>query len=144
MSKLLIATGADHGGYKMKKELIKHLKKNKFSVLDFGPSTNDPVDYPDYAKMVVTAILKGDADMGILICGSGVGMSIAANRFKGIRAALCNDKLTAELSRQHNDANVLVLGGRLMKLTTAKQCVNKFFSTNFESGRHKRRIEKLG
>ena len=144
MSKLLIATGADHGGYKMKKELIKHLKKSKFSVLDFGPSTNDPVDYPDYAKMVVTAILKGDADMGILICGSGVGMSIAANRFKGIRAALCNDKITAELSRQHNDANVLVLGGRLMKLTTAKQCVNKFFSTNFESGRHKRRIEKLG
>ena len=144
MSKLLIATGADHGGYKMKKDLVKHLKKNKFSVLDFGPSTNDPVDYPDYAKMVVTAIRNGDADMGILVCGSGIGMSIAANRFKGIRAALCNDEITAELSRRHNDANVLVLGGRLIKLTTAKQCVNTFFSTNFESGRHKRRIEKLG
>ena len=144
MSKLLIATGADHGGYKMKKDLVKHLKKNKFSVLDFGPSTNDPVDYPDYAKMVVTAIRNGDADMGILVCGSGIGMSIAANRFKGIRAALCNDEITAELSRRHNDANVLVLGGRLIKLTTAKQCVNTFFSPNFESGRHKRRIEKLG
>ena len=144
MSKLLIATGADHGGYKMKKDLVKHLKKNNFSVIDFGPSTNDPVDYPDYAMMVVTAIRNGDADMGILVCGSGIGMSIAANRFKGIRAALCNDEITAELSRRHNDANVLVLGGRLIKLTTAKQCVNTFFSTNFESGRHKRRIEKLG
>jgi len=144
MSKLLIATGADHGGYKMKKELIKHLKKNKFFVVDFGTSNDNPVDYPDYAEQVVTAILNGDADMGILVCGSGVGMSIAANRFKGIRAALCNDEITAELSRQHNDANVLVLGGRLIKLTTAKQCVNTFFSTNFEGGRHKRRIEKVG
>jgi len=144
MSKLLIATGADHGGYKMKKELIKHLKKNKYFVLDFGTINDNPVDYPDYAEQVVTAILNGDADMGILVCGSGVGMSIAANRFKGIRAALCNDEITAELSRQHNDANVLVLGGRLIKLTTAKQCVNTFFSTNFEGGRHKRRIEKVG
>ena len=143
MSKILIATGADHGGYKMKQELIKHLKKIKFEVIDFGTNDTKSVDYPDYAKQVVTAIQKGKADMGILVCGSGVGMSIAANRHKGIRAALCYDETTAMLSRQHNDANILVLGGRLTKLTTAKKCVNKFFSTKFEGDRHTRRIQKI-
>jgi len=136
--------GADHGGYEMKQELTLQLRDMGFAVLDFGTDSADSVDYPDFAELVVKAIEGGEANRGILVCGSGIGMSIAANRHKGIRAALCVDKVSAELARQHNDANILVLGERLTEISMAKQCVKKFFSTEFEGGRHEQRVKKLG
>ena len=144
MSQEKIAVGADHGGYEMKQELTLQLRDMGFAVLDFVTDSADSVDYPDFAELVVKAIEGGEANRGILVCGSGIGMSIAANRHKGIRAALCVDKVSAELARQHNDANILVLGERLTEISTAKQCVKKFFSTEFEGGRHERRVKKLG
>ena len=136
--------GADHGGYEMKQELTLQLRDMGFAVLDFGTDSVDSVDYPDFAELVVKAIEGGEANRGILVCGSGIGMSIAANRHKEIRAALCVDEVSAELARQHNDANILVLGERLTEISIAKQCVKKFFSTEFEGGRHERRVKKLG
>ena len=144
MSQETIAVGADHGGYEMKQELTLQLRDMGFAVLDFGTDSADSVDYPDFAELVVKAIEGGEANRGILVCGSGIGMSIAANRHKGIRAALCVNKVSAELARQHNDANILVLGERLTEISIAKQCVKKFFSTEFEGGRHERRVKKLG
>lgn len=136
--------GADHGGYEMKQKLTLQLRDMGFAVLDFGTDSADSVDYPDFAELVVKAIEGGEANRGILVCGSGIGMSIAANRHKEIRAALCVDEVSAELARQHNDANILVLGERLTEISIAKQCVKKFFSTEFEGGRHERRVKKLG
>jgi ribose 5-phosphate isomerase B len=144
MSQETIAVGADHGGYEMKQELTLQLRDMGFVVLDLGTGSTDSVDYPDFAELVVKAIKGGEADRGVLVCGSGIGMSIAANRHKGIRAALCCDEVSAGLARQHNNANILVLGERLTDISTAKQCVNKFFSTEFEGGRHERRVKKLG
>ncbi|NKB21159.1 MAG: ribose 5-phosphate isomerase B [Alphaproteobacteria bacterium] len=144
MSQKTIAVGADHGGYEMKLDLTVQLRDMGFTVLDLGTDSADSVDYPDFAELVVKAIEGGEAERGVLVCGSGIGMSIAANRHKGIRAALCSDEVSAELARQHNDANILVLGERLIELPVAKQCVSKFFSTEFEGGRHERRVKKLG
>ena len=144
MSQETIAVGADHGGYEMKQELTLQLRDMGFAVLDFGTNSADSVDYPDFAELVVKAIEGGEANRGILVCGSGIGMSIAANRHKEIRAALCVDEVSAELARQHNDANILVLGERLTEISIAKQCVKKFFSTEFEGGRHEQRVKKLG
>ncbi len=144
MSHTTIAVGADHGGYKLKQEIAKQLHGMGFDVLDFGTDNFDAVDYPDIAEAVVSAILNGKAEQGILVCGSGIGMSIAANRHNGIRAALCNDEKSAELAREHNNANILVLGERLTKLSVAKQCVKKFFLSEFQGGRHARRVKKLG
>jgi len=139
-----IAVGSDHAGYKLKTRIKILLNELGFSVLDLGTEDEISVDYPDYAEKVVKAIKRGNAKNGILVCGSGVGMSIAANRYKGIRAALCFDKSDVELARKHNDANILVLGERLISENQAKQCVEKFCSTNFEGGRHRRRVNKLG
>ena len=144
MSQKTIAVGADHGGYELKQELAKQLHSMGFTVLDFGTNSADAVDYPDFAELVVNALVNGEAKQGVLVCGSGIGMSIAANRHKGIRAALCTDDISAELARQHNDANILVLGERLTERSIAKQCVSKFFSTEFQGGRHQRRVKKLG
>ena len=144
MSQETIAVGADHGGFEMKQELALLLRDMGFVVLDLGTDNADSVDYPDFAELVVKAIEEGKAERGVLVCGSGIGMSIAANRHKGIRAALCSDEVSAELARQHNDANILVLGERLTKISVAKQCVKIFFSTEFEGGRHARRVNKLG
>ncbi|MGB0575293.1 MAG: ribose 5-phosphate isomerase B [Alphaproteobacteria bacterium] len=144
MSQETIAVGADHGGFEMKQELALLLRDMGFVVLDLGTDNADSVDYPDFAELVVKAIEEGKAERGVLVCGSGIGMSIAANRHKGIRAALCSDEVSAELARQHNDANILVLGERLTKISVAKQCVKKFFSTEFEGERHARRVNKLG
>jgi len=144
MSQETIAVGADHGGYEMKRELTLQLRDMGFTVLDLGTDSAESVDYPDFAELVVEAIEGGKAKRGVLVCGSGIGMSIAANRHKGIRAALCSDETSAELARQHNDANILVLGERLTDISIAKQCVSKFFSTEFEGGRHERRVKKLG
>ena len=114
-----------------------------FEVLDCGTNSDEAVDYPDFAKLAVNNILKEKSNISVLICGSGIGMSITANRFKGIRAALCRNSKEAKLARQHNNANVLVLAGRQIDVDEAKNCFRIFVNTSFEGGRHKKRIEKI-
>jgi ribose 5-phosphate isomerase B len=139
-----VAVGADHAGFALKSTLVPVLQDSGFQVLDLGTNGPDSVDYPDYADAVATAVASGRARFGLLICGSGIGMSIGANRHAGVRAALCHDEETARLAREHNDANVLVLGARLMTEELAKKCVEVFFSTKFDGGeRHARRVAKL-
>ncbi len=138
-----VAVAADHGGFDLKTLLLPELSALGLSVLDLGTGAREPVDYPDFAAAVAGALADGRADGGLLICGTGIGMSIAANRHRGVRAALCHDGLTARLARQHNDANVLVLGGRLIGPEAAKDCLRIFFSTKFDGGRHVARIAKL-
>jgi len=139
-----IAIAADHGGFELKATLIDFLRERGIEVEDLGTDGPGSVDYPDFAEAVVQALLAGRARRGVLICGTGIGMSIAANRHKGIRAALCHDGLTARLARQHNDANILCLGGRLLGVEAAKDCLVNFLTTLFEGGRHARRVGKLG
>lgn len=139
-----IAIAADHAGVETKSQLTEMLSALGYQVLDLGTHSTDSVDYPDYANAVVRAMKEGRAAMGVLICGSGIGMSIAANRHSGIRAALCSDPVSAALARRHNDANILVIGARTTGIEVAKECVRVFFSTAFEAGRHARRIEKIG
>ena len=139
----VVAVAADHGGYDLKRLLAEELRTLGFEVLDLGTNGPDSVDYPDFADALAASIRDGRAQSGVLVCGTGIGMSIAANRHREIRAALCHDDTTARLARQHNDANVLVLGGRLLGPETAKDCVKTFFSTSFEGGRHARRIAKF-
>ena len=138
-----VAIAADHGGFDLKTALLPELKALGFDVLDLGTGSTDSVDYPDYADALASSIAAGRAGCGILICGSGIGMSIAANRNRAVRAALCHDGLSARLARQHNNANVLVLGGRLIGLETAKDCLRNFFGASFEGGRHARRVAKM-
>lgn len=139
----LVAIAADHAAFELKRLLAAELAALGYGVLDLGTDGADSVDYPDIAAKLVRAIRAGEAKRGVLLCGSGIGMSIAANRHPIIRAALCHDGLTARLARQHNDANVLVLGGRLVGPELAKDCLKIFFSTDFEGGRHARRVAKL-
>jgi ribose 5-phosphate isomerase B len=139
-----IALAADHGGFELKALLAQHLRAKGYEVLDLGTHSLDAVDYPDIAETIVDAIRSGRAVRGVLMCGTGIGASIAANRAPEIRAALCHDVTTARLSRQHNDANVLVLGGRTTGPETAKDCLDVFLATAFEGGRHARRVGKLG
>jgi ribose 5-phosphate isomerase B len=139
-----VAIAADHGGFELKSALVPVLRALGFAVLDLGTSSTDSVDYPEFADAVAAALKDGRAGRGVLICGTGIGISIAANRHAGVRAAPCHDGLTARLARQHNDANVLALGGRLIGIETAKDCLATFLHTPFEGGRHARRVAKLG
>jgi len=139
----LVAIAADHAAVELKRLLVTELEAMGYGVLDLGTNGAEAVDYPDIAAKLVHAIKAGEAKRGVLLCGSGIGMSIAANRHPIIRAALCHDGLTARLARQHNDANVLVLGGRLVGPELAKDCLKIFFSTDFDGGRHARRVAKL-
>lgn len=139
-----IAFGADHAGYILKENLLSFLKQLNIETLDCGTFSEESTDYPLYAQKVVQAVLTHESTCGVLICGSGIGMSIAANRFLGIRAALCWNIETAKLSRQHNDANILVLGARMIKAPTAQQCLTAFLDTSFsQEERHKRRVRSL-
>jgi ribose 5-phosphate isomerase B len=144
MKKPVVAIASDHAGVELKSRLKDTLQEVASDVLDLGTNSSDSVDYPDYGNAVAEAILTGRAAYGVAICGSGIGISIALNRHRGIRAALCHDGLSASLSRRHNNANVLCLGARLIGEDTAKDCVKQFFATAFEGGRHEKRIEKLG
>ncbi len=138
-----IAIACDHRGYEAK-ELIKGiLKRGDHEVIDFGANDSKSADYPDYAIPCSLAVARGEADRGILICGSGIGMSITANKVHGIRAALCHDELTAELSRRHNDANVLCLPAMLVNDPLINRIVGTWLQTEFEAGRHERRVEKM-
>ena len=138
-----IALSNDHGGTELKVFIFDYLKKLNYEIINLGTNTTVSVDYPDYAYSIARLFKEESIDYGILVCGSGIGISIAANRYSHIRAALCNDVETCELSRLHNNANVLVLGGRIIKHNIALNCVDKFLSTEFEGGRHIKRIDKL-
>ncbi|MCP4395170.1 MAG: ribose 5-phosphate isomerase B [Alphaproteobacteria bacterium] len=138
-----IAIASDHGGLELKELLIEELKKQGKKVINLGTNTNESVDYPDYANIMADAIKDGQADKGILICGTGIGISIAANRHPEIRAALVHDAFTTRMCREHNDANVLALGGRTTGIEIAKDCVRIFLETEFEGGRHAKRIGKM-
>lgn len=138
-----LAIANDHAGVALKQTLADAARKMGMNPLDLGVSTDDSVDYPDQAYAVCSAIEQGRAERGLLICGSGIGMSMAANRYSHIRAALCYTEEAARLARAHNDANVLVLGSRLIDEATALACLNAFLTTEFEGGRHARRVDKL-
>ena len=138
-----IAIGADHAGFGLKQWLKDHLTSLGHSVVDLGTDSAESVDYPDFAHAVSDAILAGNADQGIVICGTGIGVSIAANRNPGVRAALCQSVDAARLARQHNDANILALGARLLDRDMAAACAEAFLTTAYEGGRHDRRLAKL-
>ncbi len=138
-----IALGADHAGYELKDKIKLHLQRKGFEVYDDGTNSGESVDYPDYARRVGEDVSRERADMGILVCGSGIGMAIAANKVPGIRAANVSSEYEAQMSREHNNANVLALGARILKEDTAFQIVDKWLSTQFAGGRHERRVEKI-
>jgi ribose 5-phosphate isomerase B len=138
-----IAVGADHAGYHVKEAVKKYLETSGFPVDDVGTWSEESVDYPDYAKKVADRVVAGQDNFGVLACGTGIGMSIAANKIEGIRAALAHDAMTARLARQHNNANVLTLGGRVVTDEQAIEIVKDFLATEFRVGRHQRRIDKI-
>lgn len=141
----MIGIASDHGGYALKEELIKHLEDKGYELNDYGCYTDESCDYPDYALKVTDAILSGECEKGILLCGTGIGMSITANKVKGIRAALCGDCFSAEATRLHNDTNVLCIGARVTGPELAFKIADIFLSTEFSGDeRHVRRIEKIG
>lgn len=144
MSKELIGIAVDHGGFALKQAVSDEIRAAGFDVLDLGTNSEESVDYPDFAEKLTEAIKLGSVTRGVLICGTGIGISIAANRHPGIRAALCYDEETAELARRHNDANVICLGGRKTTSSQAQRMVGIFLNTEFEGGRHARRVAKLG
>jgi len=138
-----IFISSDHAGFKLKEEIKSHLLKKKLSFQDLGPFNDDRVDYPDYAHKVARKVKANKNNVGILVCGSGMGMNIAANRHKNIRAAQCFNLKSTKLSRLHNDANIITLGSRLLTKKLAINCVNTFLNTKFEGGRHLKRIKKI-
>ena len=139
----MIAIGSDHGGFELKQAIMKYLEEKGLAYKDFGTYTTDSCDYPVYGEAVAKAVAAGECDKGIVICGTGIGISIAANKVKGVRAALCGDCYSAEFTRRHNDANVLALGARVLGEGLALKIVETFLSTEFEGGRHARRVALL-
>ncbi len=140
---MLIAIGSDHAGLEMKTEIIAVLNELGHEYKDYGTDTPQSVDYPDFGEKVSEAVSTGKAERGILICGTGIGMSIVANKFPNIRASLCNELFSAKMSRLHNDANILVLGGRIIGKDLAKEIVRTWMTTPFEGGRHANRLKKI-
>ena len=139
----MIAIGSDHGGFELKTHIIKYLTEQGMELFDFGTYTEDSCDYPDIAEKVAKAVANGEYEKGILICGTGIGISIAANKVDGIRAALCGDVYSAKMTRKHNDANILCMGGRVTGRELAFMICDTFLSEEFEGGRHQNRIEKI-
>ena len=139
-----IAVASDHAGFEMKQSLAEYLAELGHEVVDLGTNGPESVDYPDFGKALGEAIADGSVERGLAVCGTGIGISIAVNRIPGARAALCTDGLMAKLTRLHNNANVLALGARLIGIETAKDCIDQFLNTEYEGGRHDRRVEKLG
>lgn len=139
----MIAIGCDHSGIHLKQEIIKHLESQNISVKDYGTYTEASCDYPDIAKAVCTGILNGECEKGILICGTGIGISMSANKIHGIRAALCHDYFSAKYTRLHNDSNILAMGARVIGCGLALELVDIFLNTGFEGGKHAVRVEKM-
>jgi len=140
---MTIAIGCDHAGVELKNELLSLLNNLRIQYIDYGTDSPESVDYPDFGEKVSDAVSSGKIELGILICGTGIGMSIVANKFPGVRASLCNDLFTAKMSRLHNDANILVIGGRIVGKDLAKEIVKTWVSTPFEGDRHCRRLDKI-
>ena len=138
-----IAFGCDHGGFPAKQEVIKFLTEKGYEVLDAGTFSDESCDYPDYALKVCNAVLDGSCDKGVLICGTGIGMSIVANKINGIRCAHVTDLFSAEMTRRHNDTNVIALGARITDTETIIKCIDVFLTTEFDGGRHLKRVEKV-
>ena len=138
-----IEIASDHGGFELKDSMVEYIKSIGNEVMDLGTNSADSVDYPDYAKKVCEEIQQGDSDLGILICGTGIGMSLAANKFEGIRAACVSDVYSAKMSRNHNNANVLCIGARVIGDEVAKLIIKTFLENEFEAGRHQRRVDKI-
>lgn len=138
-----IAISSDHGGNNLRREIMSLLDELQIPYEDFGPQTNDSVDYPDYARPVAEKVASGEFDKGILICGTGIGISIAANKFKGIRCALVHDVFSAKATRCHNDSNVLAMGERVIGFGLAREIVTTWLNTEFEGGRHIARVQKI-
>lgn len=143
MNKMTVAIGADHGGFELKEKIISYLKNNNIEYKDFGTFSSESCDYPKFAKEVSEAVANRDYSKGILVCGSGIGMSIAANKVKGINAALCWNLATAELARKHNDSNILCLGQRQLDEDLAIDMVDLWLNTDFEGGRHQARVSMI-
>ena len=143
MENLKIAIGSDHGGYEYKEQIVSHLKEKGYECVDVGTYSTDSCDYPVIARAVTTKITTGEADRGILICGTGIGMSIVANKVNGIRAALCGDTFSARASRAHNNSNVLCLGERVIGINLAMDIVDIWLESKFEGGRHQRRVDMM-
>ena len=139
----MIALGCDHGGFALKEAIKMHLDARGIAYEDFGTHTSDSVDYPRFAYMVARAVASGACELGILCCGTGIGISIAANKVAGARAAVCHDAFTAEKTRRHNAANILCLGGRVLEAKEALEMVDVFLETPFDGGRHSKRIEQI-
>ena len=138
-----IVIGADHGGYILKNQIVEHLQKAGHDIEDCGTHNSDSVDYPHFAKAVTSAVTESKAELGILVCGSGIGMSMAANKVNGIRAALCFNAYMGRMTRAHNNANVLILGARTLGIEIARDCLGVFLNTKFDGERHQRRIDKI-
>ena len=139
-----LAIASDHGGFHLKNALLKFLRSRHVDVTDLGTVSEDSVDYPDYAARVARQVSEGQVDAGILVCGTGIGMAITANKFKGVRAAVVTDSFTAQMSKEHNNANVIALGGRVLDDAKAVEAVKSWLDAKFESGRHERRVDKIG
>jgi len=142
-SKPDIAIASDHAGVELKLAIVKYLLKRGHNVIDMGVRRKSRVDYPDYGRKVAKAVAGGDVPLGVLICGSGIGMCITANRFKGVRAALVHDHYTTRMAKAHNNANILCLGGRVMAKELAEELVETWLKTPFEGGRHQHRLDKI-
>lgn len=138
-----IAIASDHAGFVLKSKIKSHLEENGFAVFDLGALNDKPSDYPDYAKVLARKVASGEVERGVLVCGSGIGMCITANRFRGVRAALIRDANDAVMSRRHNDANVICLGARMTNEADAIKFIDVFLSTEFEGGRHAARVKKI-
>ncbi len=138
-----LAIGCDHGGIELKLEIVKHLEERGIEIVDFGIKEYQSVNYPEIALPLAKAVANGECDRGILVCGTGIGMSIAANKVKGIRAAVCSDHFSAKFTRLHNDANILCLGGRVIGPGVANEMVDLFIDTEYEGGRHATRVQMI-
>ncbi len=139
----MIVIGSDHGGLEMKEVVKAALASRGMDVEDYGTENGDSVDYPDFAEKVAAAVSRGDVELGILVCGTGIGMSIVANKFPGVRAALATDEFMAQMAKEHNNANILVLGGRVLTKELATKMVSVWLDTAYEGGRHQRRLDKI-
>lgn len=138
-----IGFGADHAGFALKEELKKYLEEKGHECIDYGTYSEQRVDYPDYGKKVAHALVEGEVEKGVLVCGSGIGISISANKVKGIRCCVCSEPYSARMSVRHNNANIIAMGGRIVGTDLAKMIVDEFFNSKFEGGRHEARVKKI-
>ncbi len=139
----MLVIGSDHGGLELKEAVKAALASRAMDIDDYGTNSGESVDYPDFAEKVAGAVSRGDVELGILVCGTGIGMSIAANKFPGVRAALATDEFMAQMAKEHNNANILVLGGRVLTVDVAIKMVNVWLDTAYEGGRHQKRLDKI-